>query len=471
MFDRIRKLLGKNSLNVSKSQTKNAQVSSTVIEAIGNTAESPFDEAIALVDDELSRVVSLIVHHEKFQLLEGRWRGLHWLVENSLLGQDLRVQVLDISKRELIADLDQSELEQTSAYAKIHQERIADLDSYPFAVIVGDFEFSHSQEDLATLSSLGKIAMTCFVPFVASPSPRLFGMPDDQDWKALNYTDETAIENRFLNPAVTEMEGWRNFRSEPEASFVVLTLPRVVARRPFGSCKISQRSQTFAYEEFPFKYRGYSYADDNHKHCWMSSAFCLGWKMGEAFSLYGWGVWICSGYGGGIEELPLHPFVTDNATRPLLTSADIPLPLRRVAIFNKVGVTALSEAHEPSHPVGFVCPVSCQKIELGGQAVTNRIDELMAFTRGIHAIHRMLLLGQNKHANSRALANTTEKWFTKNFVDDSLRGGQRNQPIKPFGLVKIKPCLDEPSKAMIFEVTLRPRFQVEAFSAQFRIKI
>ena len=45
------------------------------------------------------------MHHEKFQKLEGSWRGLHHLVMNSETGTQLKIRVTNLTKRELFNDL------------------------------------------------------------------------------------------------------------------------------------------------------------------------------------------------------------------------------------------------------------------------------------------------------------------------------------------------------------------------------
>jgi len=41
------------------------------------------------------------MHHEEFQKLEGAWRGLHHLVNNTETDEMLKIRVLNISKKEL----------------------------------------------------------------------------------------------------------------------------------------------------------------------------------------------------------------------------------------------------------------------------------------------------------------------------------------------------------------------------------
>src|SRR4029077_13585009 len=53
---------------------------------------------IAEIDKKLSEQINLIIHHEDFKALEGSWRGLHHLVNNTETDEMLKIRVLNISK-------------------------------------------------------------------------------------------------------------------------------------------------------------------------------------------------------------------------------------------------------------------------------------------------------------------------------------------------------------------------------------
>ena len=45
-----------------------------------------FDKAVAAIDAKMSAQLNAIMHDPKFLKLEGSWRGLHYLVQNSETG-------------------------------------------------------------------------------------------------------------------------------------------------------------------------------------------------------------------------------------------------------------------------------------------------------------------------------------------------------------------------------------------------
>ena len=56
---------------------------------------------ISALDRKLTDQVNQIMHHPDFLKLEGAWRGLHHLVNNTETDTMLKIRVLNVSKREL----------------------------------------------------------------------------------------------------------------------------------------------------------------------------------------------------------------------------------------------------------------------------------------------------------------------------------------------------------------------------------
>src|SRR6188508_3690297 len=56
---------------------------------------------IAQLDKKLTEQINLILHHDDFQKLEGAWRGLHYLVNNTETDEMLKIRFMNISKVDL----------------------------------------------------------------------------------------------------------------------------------------------------------------------------------------------------------------------------------------------------------------------------------------------------------------------------------------------------------------------------------
>ena len=68
---------------------------------VSSDAYRTIQALIAEIDEKLSRQVNQIIHHEDFQKLEGAWRGLSYLVNNTETDEMLKIRFMSISKQEL----------------------------------------------------------------------------------------------------------------------------------------------------------------------------------------------------------------------------------------------------------------------------------------------------------------------------------------------------------------------------------
>src|SRR5579863_1757638 len=72
---------------------------------IARDAEMMINARIAQIDHLLSIQLNEILHHPSFQKLEGSWRGLRYLLDQSETSSHLKIKVLNVSKKELLRDL------------------------------------------------------------------------------------------------------------------------------------------------------------------------------------------------------------------------------------------------------------------------------------------------------------------------------------------------------------------------------
>ena len=68
---------------------------------IGKDVTKSIQAMIAAIDKKLTDQVNAILHNEDFQKLESAWRGLHYMVNNTESDENLKIRVMDISKKEL----------------------------------------------------------------------------------------------------------------------------------------------------------------------------------------------------------------------------------------------------------------------------------------------------------------------------------------------------------------------------------
>src|SRR6187431_3463930 len=176
---------------------------------------------IAQLDKKLTEQINLILHHEDFQKLEGGWRGLHYLVNNTETDEMLKIRVMAISKQDLGKTLKRykgTAWDQSPVFKKLYEEEYGQFGGEPFGAIVGDYHFDHSPQDVELLGEMAKVAASAHAPFITGASPTLMQMGS---WQELaNPRDLSKI---FLTP---EYAGWRSLRDSDDAKYVGLAMPR-----------------------------------------------------------------------------------------------------------------------------------------------------------------------------------------------------------------------------------------------------
>jgi type VI secretion system protein ImpC len=243
-----------------------------VVSRSNDTQSQMVIKLIAVIDRKLTAQLNEIIHHPAFQKLEATWRGLHYLVNQSETGDNLKIRVLNCKKSEVFTDLTKAvEFDQSRLFKNIYETEYCTLGGTPYGLLVCDYEFDQSTEDLKLLNCLSNIAAVAHAPFVANASPNLFGFDSYQELN--NPRDLTKIFDRV------DYAAWKVFRESEDSRYIALTLPRVLSRLPYGD--YSRRVETFAFEEDVD-------GTDHNKYAWMGSAWAYATRVTSAFSKDGW---------------------------------------------------------------------------------------------------------------------------------------------------------------------------------------
>src|SRR5262247_676767 len=202
--------------------------------------ESAINARIAEIDRLLSAQLNEILHAEEFQKLEGSWRGLHHLVFESETGTMLKIRVMNVSKKDLLKDLERAaEFDQSALFKKVYEEEYGTFGGAPFGALIGDYEFSNHPQDMALLEKISQVAAAAHAPFVAAASSQLFG------WE--NYNELLEVRDLAKIFDRTEYAKFRSFRESEDSRYVGLCLPHVLMRLPYGA--ETQPTETFDFEE------------------------------------------------------------------------------------------------------------------------------------------------------------------------------------------------------------------------------
>jgi predicted component of type VI protein secretion system len=139
---------------------------------------------ISAIDSAVFTQLDTILSHPKFQRLEGSWRGLHYLATTAMPNDGepknelLRILVISVSKEDLFDDLiQQAEFHQSELFDKVFRGGLCVRDGAPFTVMIGDYAFSNTAEDIKLLSKISQVAAASYCPFIGAAAPGLLGVP------------------------------------------------------------------------------------------------------------------------------------------------------------------------------------------------------------------------------------------------------------------------------------------------------
>ncbi|MES9905731.1 MAG: type VI secretion system contractile sheath large subunit [Sedimenticola sp.] len=283
---------------------------------------------IAEIDKKLSEQVNKIMHHEDFQKLEGSWRGLHYMVNNTETDEMLKIRVMNISKNDFHRTLKTykgTKWDQSPLFKRLYEEEFGQFGGQPYGALVGDYYFDHSPQDVALLTETAKISAAMHAPFITGLSPATLQM---ESWSELsNPRDLTKI---FSTP---EYASWRSLRESEDSKYIGMAMPRFLARQPYGI-------KSDPVEEFNFEEESESGASDNY--CWSNAAYAMATNINRSFKEYGW----CSRIrgiesGGAVEGLPTHTFPTDDGGVDMKCPTEIAISDRREAELSSNGFLPL----------------------------------------------------------------------------------------------------------------------------------
>jgi type VI secretion system protein ImpC len=402
-----------------------------------------------------------ILHSPAFQRLEARWRGLKYLLDSAGSSDIVQVVVLSVTKDELLADVRKGR--EGAIYQKICKEPYSVLRGNPFAVVVGDYEFSNESADLEILEGLARIGETAHAPFLAAPSPGMFG-----------WTDFSEIPGRLGDLFETGAHArWHSFRGSDDSRYVALVLPRMLLRLPYGPF-------TFPVRAFPYQE---DVGDDDHDRLlWCNSSYALAATLAEAFRKYHWCAAIRGIEGGGLVEfLPLHRHRRQWDSKVLMCSLEAMIDERAEKELSDNGFVVLLGC--PDTPVAvFFAVASCHRSGLHtGEAATraarlgSRLPHIMAVSRFAHYLKAIVRDRTEPPRSGEECAQWLNAWIGRYVRPEAANSPEEwSGRSAEFPLLSARIEVDEiPGSSGRFRATawLRPSFQLEDPGAPLRIVV
>ncbi|EPC3765597.1 TPA: type VI secretion system contractile sheath large subunit, partial [Klebsiella michiganensis] len=234
------------------------QVFMDCIRQSGKTVEkldkTLIDHHIAELDYQISRQLDAVMHHPEFQKVESLWRGLKQLVDSTDYRQNVKTEILDVSKDDLRQDFeDAPELIQSGLYWHTYTAEYDTPGGEPIGSVISAYEFDASPQDVALLRNISGVSAAAHMPFIGAVGPAFFLKESMEEVAAIkdigNYFDRA------------EYIKWKSFRDTDDARYIGLVMPRVLGRLPYGPDTVPVRS---------FNYVEQVKGPDHEKYLWTS---------------------------------------------------------------------------------------------------------------------------------------------------------------------------------------------------------
>ena len=295
---------------VARSETEHARAKDIIAELVREVMDgtvvmsanlgATLDARVAELDRLISMQLSEVMHNPDFQKLESSWTGLQYLCKQTSTGANMKIQLFNATKQELIKDFKTAiDFDQSVLFKKVYEEEFGTFGGAPFGTLIGDFDISRQPEDMFFLEQMSHVAAAAHAPFISAAAPELLG---------IDSFDELG-KPRDLSKVFDTVDyaKWKSYRESEDSRYVGLTLPRFLGRLPYNP-KDGVTTEGFNFVE---EVDG----ADHSKYLWVNTAFAMGARLTAAFESYGWCAAIRGVEGGGlVEDLP-HPHFQDRRRR------------------------------------------------------------------------------------------------------------------------------------------------------------
>lgn len=415
---------------------------------------------VAQIDQLLSEQLNEILHDEELQRLEATWRGLHYLVFNTETSTRLKLRLLNVTKKELLNDLEKAtEFDQSALFKKIYEEEYGTFGGHPYGLLMGDYEFGRHPQDMALLEKLSGVAAAAHAPFISGASPRLFDM---DSFTELGVPRDLAKIFESL-----ELIKWRSFRDSEDSRYVALVLPHILLRLPYGPDTVPVEGFNFT-EDVDGR--------DHRRYLWGNPAWALAQRITNAFALYGWCAAIRGVEGGGIVEgLPTHTFKTDEGDIALKCPTEIAITDRREKELDTLGFLTLVHCKGTDY-AAFFGGQTTQKPKVydtneanANARISAMLPYMLAASRFAHYIKAIMRDKIGSFMTAENVSVFLNRWIG-NYVlgrDDAGQSLKAQYPLRE-ARVDVAEVPGKPGayKAVAF---LRPHFQLEELTTSIRL--
>ena len=418
------------------------------------------NERVAEIDKLLTDQLNAIMHDSAFQALEASWSGMHDMVYGTETSTRLKLRLLNVTKKELLKDLESAvDHDMSVLFKKIYEDEYGTFGGQPYSLLIGDYTFGRHPQDIALLERISRVAAAAHAPFISAAAPSLFDLK--------SYTELGVARDLSKTFESAELAGWRSFRESEDSRYVTLVLPNYAARLPYGAK--TKPVENFNFEEDVD-------GTDHNKYLWANAAYQLGLRITDAYAKYSWATAIRGVEGGGkVDGIAAHAYKTSEGDVVLKCPTEVTITDRREKELSDLGFVALVNS-KGSNFATFFGGQTANKPKVYNKDAANsnaqlsaRLPFVLAASRFAHYI-KVMMRDKIGSFQSRADVETYLNNWIADYVLINPAASHAQKARFPLGEARVD-VTEVPGKPGAYRATcfLKPHFQMEELTASIRL--
>lgn len=456
---------------VARSETEHARAKDIISELVREVMDgtvvmsanlgATLDARVAELDRLISMQLSEVMHHPDFQKLESTWTGLQYLCRQTSTGANLKIQLFNATKGELIKDFKSAiDFDQSVLFKKVYEEEFGTFGGAPFGTLLGDFEIGRQPEDMFFLEQMSHVAAAAHAPFISAASPEMLGIESFDDLgkpRDLSKVFDTV-----------DYAKWKSYRESEDSRYVGLTLPRFLGRLPYNP-KDGITTEGFNFVE---EVDG----ADHSKYLWVNTAFAMGARLTAAFENHGWCAAIRGVEGGGlVEDLPTHTFKTDEGEVALKCPTEVAITDRREKELSDLGFIPLVHCKNTDYAAFFGAQSTQKAAKYDSDAananavLSAQLQYMFAVCRIAHYMKSMMRDKVGSFTTTQDVERYLHNWLMQ-YVVDADDASQEMRAQRPLRQAQVE-VSEVPGRPGVYRAVafVRPHFQLDELSVSLRL--
>jgi type VI secretion system protein ImpC len=427
---------------------------------VSKDTEAMINARISQIDKLISDQLNAVMHAPEFQKLEGSWRGLAYLVDKTETGERMKLRVMNVSKKDLLKDMEKaSEFDQSALFKKIYEEEFGMFGGASYGALIGDYEFTNHPQDIALLEKVSQVAAAAHAPFLSAAGPELFNFD--------SYTELGEPRDLAKIFQGVDYAKWKSFRESEDSRYVALAMPHILMRLPYGKANVPV--EAFDFEE---QVDG----TEHNQYLWGNAAYALGTRLTESFAKHSWCAAIRGVEGGGlVEGLPVHTFKTDEGDVALKCPTEIAITDRREKELADLGFVPLVHCKGTDY-AAFFSTQTGNKPKLydtdaanANARLSSQLQYIMAVSRFAHYLKSIMRDKIGSFMTRQNAEDFLNRWISSYvLLDDNASQEQKAKYPLREARVDVSEIPGKPGayRAVSF---LKPHFQLDELSVSLRL--